>query len=124
MPAVERLDERARRACRPDTRRVRPGRAAGRRVGLPVRRVPGVEVIHPLVAAERAARQFVLHDVVVLAVRAVQLPLLVPERVVRESQPGRQFLAVPELDWVLDTPFAEIGNALVLRTEAEVQRQP
>ena len=118
---VECLDEGAAGAARPLGDRVGSGGAAGDVVHRDVGVVPGEPVVNPLVAAERAARHLVLHDVEVLAPRAVDLCLAVRERIVAEADARRQLLAEAELDRVLDAGVPEVRDLLVFGAEPVVQ---
>src|SRR5688572_4107225 len=65
---------------------------------LPIERVERVVVLEPLVAAERAARQFELEDVVEDAPRAEGLPATVAFDVIGEAEARRDLLAEGELE--------------------------
>ena len=95
MTEVDRsADERA-RACRRAARAVDQVR--------PVEGVERVVVLEPLVAAERAARQLQLEDVVEDAPGAEHLRAAVALDVVGEAEARRQLVGEAELD-------AELGN--------------
>ena len=79
----------------------RPGQPDGAFTALDAAEVGRVErpvVVDPVVAAERAARQFQLRDVVERAVAAERLPLAVALDVVGEAEARRDLVLEVELD--------------------------
>ena len=104
---------------------------AGGQLGLaderrPVGGVERVVVLEPLVAAERAARQLELEDVVEDAPRGEELRAAVALEVVRRAETGRELLAERELEPELRDVFSRrvSGDALVLGSQANLERQP
>ena len=102
------------------------GRAARGVEGRPVGGVQRVVVLEPLVAAEAAAGQFQLGDVVEDAPAAVDLRLAVAADVPGEAGARRELVLEAELDRGLREAVRRIGevrHVLVLRADAEVDGQ-
>src|SRR5205823_2488626 len=85
-----------------------------------VRRIEGVDAIVPVVAAEAAARQVVLHDVEEVSEAAVDLILPGAGQIVCGAQARSHLVAPAEAD-ALETGQCLVGRqAFLVETDAEV----
>ncbi len=87
-------------------------------------RIQRVHAVMPVVAAEAAARQLVLHDVKEVAEAAKQFYFAVAEQIIGRAQAWCNLLAPPETD-SLETGQSLIGRKVFLiQAHAQVQREP